>query len=112
MNAGNLYKNLYNIISGEESWIYSYEHANKNLSRLCVFQDEAKPIKIIRSLSVSNNMVATFDSKAGNVVTVPLRDQRTVNTDWYTTICLSEVIAELRKSTIKLHQGNVSSYRA
>ncbi|CAH1997356.1 unnamed protein product [Acanthoscelides obtectus] len=42
-------------------------------------------------------MVATFVSKAGHMATIPLNEQRTVTTDWYTTICLPKVITELRK---------------
>ena len=41
---------------------------------------------------------------------VTLEDQRTVNTDWYTTICLPEVINELRRTNrnrrIILHHDN------
>ena len=61
-------------------------------------------------------MVATFISKTGHVATIPLQDQRPVTADWYTTICLPEVIAELRKTNperrIILHQDNASSHTA
>ncbi|CAH1992699.1 unnamed protein product [Acanthoscelides obtectus] len=46
-NSGNS-KNVYSIVSGDESWIYC----------------EEKPTKVIRSRSVSNKMGATFVSKA------------------------------------------------
>lgn len=114
-NAGNS-KNVYNIVSGDESWIYSYEPENKRQSSVWVFQGEEKPTKVIRSRSVSKKMVATFVSKAGHVATIPLQDQRTVTADWYTTICLPQVIAELRKTNPKrriiLHQDNASSHTA
>ncbi|CAH1971889.1 unnamed protein product [Acanthoscelides obtectus] len=91
-NSGNS-KNVYSIVSGDESWIYS-----------------------IHSRSVSKKMVATFVSKAGHIATIPLNEQRTVTADWYTTVCLPKVITELRKINperrIMLHQDNVSSHTA
>ncbi|CAH1974916.1 unnamed protein product [Acanthoscelides obtectus] len=92
-------KNVYSIVSGDESWIYCYEPENKRQSAAWVFQDEEKPTNVIRSRSVSN---ATF--------------QRTVTADWYTTIRLPKVITELRRinpeRSIILHQDNASSHTA
>lgn len=114
-NAGSS-KNIYSIVSGDESWIYSYEPENKRQSAVWVFQDEPKPTKVIRSRSVSKKMVATFVSKAGHVATIPLQDQRTVTADWYISICLPEVIAEFRKTNPQrrmiLHHDNASSHTA
>ncbi|CAH1995393.1 unnamed protein product [Acanthoscelides obtectus] len=98
-NSGNS-KNVYSIVSGDESWIYC----------------EEKQTKVIRSRSVSKKMVATFLSKASHIATIPLNEQRTVTADWYTTICLPKVITELRKINperrIILHQDNASSHTA
>ncbi|CAH1999367.1 unnamed protein product [Acanthoscelides obtectus] len=109
-------KNVYSIVSGDESWIYCYEPENKRQSAVWVFQGEEKPTKIIRSRSVSNKMVATFVSKAGHIATIPFNEQRAVTADWYTTICLPKVITELRKINperrITLHQDNASSHAA
>ncbi|CAH1994380.1 unnamed protein product [Acanthoscelides obtectus] len=92
-NSGNS-KNVYSIVSGDESWIYCYEPENKRQSA----------------------MVGTFVSKAGHIETIPLNEQRTVTADWYTTICLPKVITELRKINperrIILHQDNASSHTA
>ncbi|CAH1989353.1 unnamed protein product [Acanthoscelides obtectus] len=101
-NSGNS-KNVYSIVSGDESWIYCYEPENKRQS-------------VIRSRSVSKKMVATFVSKAGHIATIPLNEQRTVTADWYTTICLPKAITQLRKINperrIILHQDNASSHTA
>ncbi|CAH2015410.1 unnamed protein product [Acanthoscelides obtectus] len=101
-NFGNS-KNVYSIVSGFTSAVW-------------VFQGEESPTKVIRSRSVSNKSVATFVSKAGHIATIPLNEQRTVTADWYTTICLSKVITELRKINperrIILHQDNASSHTA
>ncbi|CAH2009862.1 unnamed protein product [Acanthoscelides obtectus] len=107
-NSGNS-KNVYSIVSGDESCIYCYEPENKRQSAVWVFQGEEKPTKVIRSRS-------TFVSKAGHIATIPLNEQRTVTADWYTTICLLKVITELRKikpeRRIILHQDNASSHTA
>ncbi|CAH1982613.1 unnamed protein product [Acanthoscelides obtectus] len=101
-------KNVYSIVSGDESWIFCYEPENKRQS--------AKSQQVIRSRSVSKKMVTTFVSKAGHIATIPLNEQRTVTADWYTTICLQKVITEIRKinpeKRIILHQDNASSHTA
>ena len=43
-------------------------------------------------------MIACFFGYTGHVTIVALEDRRTVNTNWYTTICLPEVINELRRT--------------
>ncbi|CAH1973066.1 unnamed protein product [Acanthoscelides obtectus] len=114
-NSGNS-KNVYSIVSGDESWIYCYEPENKRQSAVWLFQGEEKPTKVIRSRSVSKKMVAAFVSKAGHIATILLNEQRTVTADWYSTICLPKVITELRKINserrIILHQDNASSHTA
>ncbi|CAH2010580.1 unnamed protein product [Acanthoscelides obtectus] len=105
LNSGNS-KNVYSIVSGDESWIYCYEPENKRQSGVWVLKGEEKPTK----------MVATFVSKAGHIATIPLNEQRTVTAEWCTTICLPKVITELRKinpeGRIILHQDNASSHTA
>ncbi|CAH1974128.1 unnamed protein product [Acanthoscelides obtectus] len=91
-NSGNS-KNVYSIVSGDESWIYC----------------EEKPTKVIHGRDI-------FVSKAGHIATIPLNEQRTVTADRYTTICLPKVITELRKINperrIIFHQENASSHTA
>lgn len=81
-----------------------------------MFQDEPKPTKIVRSRSASKKMIAAFFSITGHVATIALENRRTVNADWYTTICLPEVIGELRKTNrnrrVILHHDNASSHTA
>ncbi|CAH2010627.1 unnamed protein product [Acanthoscelides obtectus] len=59
-NSGNS-KNVYSIVIGDESWIYSN--------------------KVIRSRSVPKKMVATFVSKPCHIATIPLNKQRTYLTE-------------------------------
>ena len=58
-------------------------------------------------------MVACFFEKTGHVATMPLVQRKTVNSKWYTTICLPEVFGEIKKTNkypqIIHHQDNASS---
>ncbi|GFS31644.1 hypothetical protein NPIL_506921 [Nephila pilipes] len=107
-------KAVYNIYTGDESWIYAYEPETKQQSTVWVFQDEAKPTKVVRGRSTSKQMIACFFGINGHVATVALEQRRTVNSEWYTTICLPEVIGEIRKKQknrrIILHHDNASSH--
>lgn len=107
---------VYNIVTGDESWIYSYEPETKQQSTVWVFQNEPKPTKVVRSRSVSKRMIACFFGKTGHVATVALEDRRTVNADWYTSICLPEVIAEIRRNNVNrriiVHHDNASAHTA
>ena len=55
-----------------------------------------------------------FYAKTGHVAIVPLEQRRTVNCEWYATICLPVVFQELRKTNrqrrITLHRDNASSH--
>jgi len=105
---------VYNICTGDESWIYAYEPETKQQSTVWAFQDESNPTKVVRARSTSKQMVACFFGKTGHVATVPMVERRTVNSEWYTTICLPEVFGEIRKTNrrrrIILHHDNASSH--
>ena len=105
---------VYSIVTGDESWIYAYEPERKGQSTVWVFQFEENPTKVVRARSVGKQMVACFFTKTGHVATVPLENHKTVNSAWYTTICLPEVFDELRKNNPKrriiLHHDNASSH--
>ncbi|GFT08475.1 metabotropic glutamate receptor [Nephila pilipes] len=90
-------KAVYNIYTGDESWIYAYEPETKQQSTVWVFQDEAKPTKVVRGRSTSKQMIACFFGINGHVATVALEQRRTVNSEWYTTICLPEAFTVLEQ---------------
>lgn len=96
---------VYNIYTGDESWIYAYEPETKQQSTVWVFQDEPKPTKVLRVRSTSKQMIACFFGITGHVATVTLEQRKTVNSEWYTTICLPEVFGE-----IIFHHDNASSH--
>jgi len=88
---------LYNIVIGDETWIPLYEPASEQQSTVLVSQNQPKSTKVL-SLSATKQMIAHFFGYTGYVATVTLENYTTVNSDWYTTICLPQVVNELRKT--------------
>ena len=101
-------KHVYDIGTGDKSWIYAYEPESKQQSTVWVFQDQSNPTKVARARSSSKQMIACFISEK------PLEQRRTVNSEGYTTICLPVVFQEIRKSNrrrrITLRHDNASSH--
>lgn len=66
--------------------------------------------KKIKSNNISKKMIVYFFRSTRNVATIPLEDERTVNSEWYKTIRFPEVIDENwknnRKCRINLPQDN------
>ena len=90
-------KHVYDIMTSVESWIYVYEPDSKQQSTIWVFQDEPKTNK---SCSFRKHFQANdgcFFGKNGHVAIVPLGQCRTVNCEWYITICLPVVFQEIKK---------------
>ena len=106
-------KHIYDIVTVDESWIYAHKPESKQQSTVWVFQDEQNSTKVVRARSTSRQMVACFFRTTGYVATVPLVQRRTINSEWYTTICLPEVFGKIRETNrrrrIILHQ-DVASY--
>ena len=90
-------KHVYDIVTGDPSWIYPYEPESKQHSTVMVFQNEPNPTKVARVISASKQMITFFCGKAGHVAIVPLEQRRAVNSEWYTTICLLVAFQEIRK---------------
>ncbi|GBP18647.1 hypothetical protein EVAR_14417_1 [Eumeta japonica] len=76
-----------------------------------VFRDEPNPTKVIHAKGTLKQMVACFFGINGHVT---LENRKTVNSEWYTTICLPEVFEEMRKNNrqrrIILHHDNASCH--
>ena len=71
-------------------------------------------VKVAGSRSTSKQIISCFFGKSGQVGIVPLEQHRTVNSEWYTTICLPVVFQEIRKTNrrrrITLHHDNMISH--
>lgn len=112
-------KEVGNIVTGDETWIYAYDPETKQQSTVWVFEDEIPPTKVTRAKSVSKQMVAIFFRRSGPVAAIPLVERKTVNAEWYTTQCLPRVFEELSKTRPKaglrrlfLHHDNARPHTA
>lgn len=112
-------KQIFDIVTGDESWIYQFDPETKQQSTIWIFPDERAPTKTKRSRSIGKKMVCSFFSASGHVATVALEDQRTVTAHWYTTVCLPKVFESIQKRRPKrgvrgllLHHDNAPAHTA
>jgi [histone H3]-lysine36 N-dimethyltransferase SETMAR len=109
-------KLVFSIATGDESWIYQYDPETKQQSAQWTFDDEPTPTKIRQARSVGKKMVAVYFGKSGHIATIELEGRRTVNAEWYTTICMPEVLSALRHGSpnrrILLHEDNAPAHKA
>ena len=91
-----------------------YEHESKQQSTVWVCQDEPNPTKVARSRNTCKQTISCFFKITEHFAIVPLEQRRTVNSEWYTTICLPVVFQEIRKTNrqrrITLHHDNAGSH--
>lgn len=78
-------KPVYNICTGDESCINSYDSETKQQSTYG-FYDEQNLTKVVHGRSTSKQMVARFLCSTCHVVTLPLEQCGTIKLEWYTTI--------------------------
>ena len=89
-------KDVYNIVTGDESWICAYEPEAKQQWTVWVFEDEPNPREVVRGKSTWKQMVACSFGKTCHVATVPIEHRRTVNLSG--TLHLPKVFGEIRKT--------------
>ena len=110
---------VWEILSGDETWVYTFDPETKQQSAQWTPVGEAPPQKFRRERSVAKQMVAVFVAKTGHVATVPLVQQRTVTGDWYATQCLPQVLEAVARRRPRtraigtlLHHDNAPAHRS
>jgi histone-lysine N-methyltransferase SETMAR len=105
------------IVSGDETWVYTFDPESKQQSAQWTPVGSSPPSKLMRSRSVAKQMVAVFVARSGPVVLVLLVTQRTVTAGWYVTECIPQLLqalAERRPRTrhrgLLLHQDNAPAH--
>ena len=74
-------KNLWDTLTGDETWMFQYEPETKQQWAVQVFQGEDPPFKFKRTKCVRKQVVASFFGMGGHIATIPLEDHRTVTAD-------------------------------
>ena len=72
---------VWDIVTGDETWIHQYGPETKQQSAMWVFPDENPPVKFKRKRIASKRMIACFFAKFGHIATIPLEDRKTVTAD-------------------------------
>ena len=93
---------VWDIVTGDETWVYQYDPKAKQQSAVWVFPDENPPVKFKRNRSASKQMIACFFAskqmiacffaKISHVGTIPLEDRKAVTADWYVNHCFPKII--------------------
>ena len=56
-------KQVYDIVTDDESWIYAYDPESKQQSIVWVFQDKSNPTKVANARSTSKQMIWTCSNR-------------------------------------------------
>ena len=93
------------------SQVMNHQPQTKQQPTVLAFEPEPNPTKVVCGKITSKQMVASFFCI--HVATVPLEHRRTVNSEWYITICLPKVFGAIRKTNrrrrIIVQHDNASS---
>ena len=104
----------WNIVSGDETWVYESDPETKAQSSVWLFPGDTPPLKLKQSMSTSEQMVASYIAQTGYITAIPLEERRTVTADWYVHQCLPQVLHAVRtrrpKSGITLHHDNAPAH--
>ena len=110
---------VWDIVSGDETWVYTFDPESKQQSFQWTPVGSPPPLKATRSRSVTKQMIAVFIARSGFICCVPLKEQRTVTAAWYTRVCLPrllDAVSEKRPKTkhrgLLLHQDNAPAHKA
>ncbi|GBP59767.1 Mariner Mos1 transposase [Eumeta japonica] len=60
---------VWDIVTGDETWIYYYDPKTKQQSTAWFYQDEPKPNKVARHRSTSQRMITSFVYKTEHMAT-------------------------------------------
>lgn len=86
---------MFNVITGDESWIYNYNSEIKQQSTVRVFENEDKRTKVMRIKDANKKMIDVFFRKTGHLARIYLKDQQAITADWYSEIRFSQILYKL-----------------
>ena len=75
---------------------------------MCLFYDEDPLVKFKKTNSAGKQVVASLFGIDGHVATVSQVERRTVDADWYTSVCLPKVFQSSCEGRLHIHHSNAS----
>ena len=110
---------VWDIVTGDETWVYQYDSETKQQSAVWIFLDENPPVKLKRNRGASKQTIACFFEKFDLAATIPLEVRKTITADLYANHCLLKVFqawCKRRPRTgvrgLQLHHDNASAHTA
>ena len=110
---------VWDIVTGDKTWVYQYDLEMKQQSEVWVFPDENPSVKFKRNRSASKQMIAHFFENFGHVTAIPLEYRKAVTADWYVNHCLIKIFQAWCKRCprtgvrgLLLHHDNASAHTA
>ena len=114
--GGGRSSSVWDIVTGDATWVYQYDPETKQQSAVWVFPDENPPVKFNINKSASKQMIACFFASFGHVATIPLENRKTITADWYVNHCLLKIFQAWCKwrprmgaRGLPLHHDNASA---
>ena len=105
---------VWDIVTGDETWVYQYDPEMNQQSAVWIFPDENPPMKF-----APKQMIVCLFAKFGHVATISLEDRRTITADCYVNHCFLKVFqagCKRRPRTgvygLLLHHDNASAHTA
>lgn len=110
---------VWDIVTGDETWVRQRDARSIVGRQVWCYEDE-EPVPEVRPSSwVGKQMVATFFTKGGHLVTVAVEHHRTVTAKWYTEVCLTAVLNAWQERRprdgfrhLRLHHDNAPAHSA
>ena len=80
---------VWDIVTGDATWVYQYDPETKQQSAVWVLPDENQPVKLNKNKSASKQMIACFFANFAMLPPYRLRTERRLRlTGMSTTVCL------------------------
>ena len=80
---------LWDIVTGDETWVFQYDPETKQQSAVGVYPNENPPVRFKRNRSASKQMIACFFANSATLPPYCLRTQKRLQlTGMSTTVCL------------------------
>ena len=119
LNRFNKGNNIYNIITGDETWLRFWDPKKGNNGKVWHINENLKTESCKKSIKDQKIMVSVFFSKSGiNSITI-LNQKEKANATWYKDKCLNSTFCEWKKSHQKcgyekiiLHHDNAPIHKS
>jgi [histone H3]-lysine36 N-dimethyltransferase SETMAR len=98
---------LYNVVTGDETYIYFYDPPDNKSAQQWHPKGAPPPKRVQRSLFTRKVLVTIFFSIKGIIYTEVLDEKSTVTANWYTNVCLNNLLKTIQNKWPKSYQSRI-----